>query len=129
MGGILDNVVFVVLSTCCVRVYFGRGMCQRPSTSLRFPCIMGFLFFVIMASFLENVAIQSSSQSLLIDIRGPVLRFGSKWPCCACDERVGARGTVRLCVDFILWPFAASTVGPMIVGIILVHEIMSSGAM
>ena len=50
VGGVLDNVVFVVLRVCCVQAE-GRGMCQRPSTSLRFPCIMDLLFFVIMTSF------------------------------------------------------------------------------
>jgi len=58
-----------------------------------------------------------------------MLRFWSKWPCCAGDERVGARGTVKLCVVFILWPFAARTVGPYIVGVMSVHEVMWCGAM
>jgi len=30
------------------RAYFGRGMRQRPSTLLRFPCTMVLLLLVIM---------------------------------------------------------------------------------
>ena len=70
---------------------------------------------------------QLSSHRLPIEMSDPVERFRRTWPCCACLERAGARGTVTLCVGVILWPFAASIVGPWFVGVICVHVRMWLG--
>ena len=63
VGGVLDNVVFVVLRVCCVQDE-GRGIYQRPSTLLRVPCTIGLSFFVTVTRSLEKVAVQSSSHLL-----------------------------------------------------------------
>jgi len=65
--------------------------------------------------------VQSSSQRVPMEMRDPVERVRRTWPCCACAERAGVRGTVTRCVGDILCPFAVSTVGPWFVGIICVH--------
>ena len=109
-----------------------RGIYQSPSALLRVPCIIGVSFFATVIRCLDNIAVQSSSQRSLIEMSDPVERCRRTWPCCAYLERAGARGTVTLCVGVILWPFAASTVGVWVVGVICVHVvgayIMSRGA-
>ena len=76
---------------------------------------------------LENVALQSSSQRVPMEMRDPIERVRRTWPCCACVERAGERGTVTRCVGDILWPFAVSAVGPWFVGMMCVHMWMRLG--
>ena len=104
-----------------------RGIYQNPSALLRVPCKIGVLFFVTVIRSLENIAVRSSSHRLPMEMSDPVERCRRTWPCCACLERAGVRGTVTLCVGFILWPFAASTVEPWFVGVICVHVWMWLG--
>jgi len=118
-GGVFDTVVLFVLSVRRVRnggAYFGRGMRQAPSTLLRYPCTMVLSYLVIISFSFEKVAVQLSSQSLLIDMSDPVARLFRTWPCCAFDERTGARGTVTLCVASILWPSYCKDCGAIYCG-------------
>ena len=71
-------------------------MMMRPSLTMR-------------TLYLEKIAMQSSSHSLPMDIKEPVVRPFKMWPVVALDESCGARGICAVWEEDMVLPSAART--------------------
>ena len=94
-----------------------KGIVQRPLVFSRGPTIITRPSLIIFTSYLLNRATQSSSQSLLIEIRDPVVSPSRTKPDEAGFDSCEARGMETVWVALILFPSAAITHGPVGVGI------------
>jgi hypothetical protein len=101
-----------------------KGMFQSPF-GLRGPLMMMFPFLMMCTLNFVKIAAQSSSQSLLMDIREPVERPLRTWPVEAVVESLDERGTWTDVVAFIRRPLAAATWGPKGVETGLEHFVLS----
>lgn len=91
-----------------------NGIFQRPLVELRLPTMMTCPSLIILTSYLDNRATQSSSQSCPMEMKDPDLRLSKTCPDCALLESSCARGMrARFMVVRTLSPFATCTEGPV----------------
>ena len=101
-----------------------KGMCHKP-LGLRGPMIIMSPFLIILTLYFVKRAAQSSSHSLLMDMREQVVSPLSTCPVEAVVDNLEERGTWTDCLAFMMEPFAAATWGPKGVEMGLEHLVLS----
>ena len=103
-----------------------RGMFQSPLVWLRVPLTIICPSLNTFRLYFPKRAMQSSSQSLPIEMREPVCRLSRMCPLCASFERNVERGTVASWVACMVEPDADLTVGPVVVAWMAVQVLLSA---
>jgi hypothetical protein len=111
-----------VAATCgCISGFCGSVTVQSlGAESVRVPCMMTWLSFVITALSLVNVHVHSASQSFPIDKRFVVPRAGNNSVRVASAGRLG-RCKLAVCVELIVVPSGSWTMTGFVVGFLFLH--------
>ena len=101
-----------------------RGMSHRPLEGFLVPLMTILPFLNTLRLYFPNRATQSLSENFPIEMRDPVFRLSRMWPVWACLERMEESGMVASCVACMVVPDADRTVGPVVFGVMVVHDLI-----
>ena len=106
---------------------FPIGSFHNP-LSVRLPRIRILLFFMIFTSYLEKIAMQSSSHNCPMEISDPLCRLLKLYATRACLENACGNGREAFLVGDIILPSATLTKGPIVFDTSL-HTVKTSSVM